>query len=231
MIYVMSDLHGCYEKYSKMLSLIELKGDDVLYILGDVVDRGQDGIKLLQDIMARKNVIILKGNHERNAEIILSQMMQPEPSEESLPGKRLKKQLNFWLSDGGQPTLDNFMMLSEKEKKEVLAYLKAMPFCKKVEVNGCNYFLSHTIPELECMPEKPELCLGRDLVYGEPDYEEVYFEDITLVTGHTPTELIDKNFKGKIWKGNNHIAVDCGAVFGNPLGCICLDTMEEFYVE
>ena len=43
-------------------------------------------------------------------------------------------------------------------------------------------------------------------------------------------ELIDENFSGKIWKRNNHIAVDCGAGFGKPLGCICLDTMEEFYV-
>lgn len=29
---------------------------------------------------------------------------------------------------------------------------------------------------------------------------------------------------------NRHIALDCGAVFGNTLGCICLDTGEEFYV-
>jgi serine/threonine protein phosphatase 1 len=81
------------------------------------------------------------------------------------------------------------------------------------------------------MPRNPELCTGRDLVWGEPDYEKEYYKDIILVTGHTPTVLIDKNSMGKIWKGNNHIAVDCGAVFGNPLGCICLDTMEEFYVD
>ena len=35
----------------------------------------------------------------------------------------------------------------------------------------------------------------------------------------------------RIYKKNNHIAIDCGAVYGNRLGCICLDTMEEFYVE
>ena len=52
-----------------------------------------------------------------------------------------------------------------------------------------------------------------------------------IVTGHTPTGFIDPEYTGQIWKGNNHIAIDCGAVFGNPLGCICLDTMEEIYVE
>ena len=57
------------------------------------------------------------------------------------------------------------------------------------------------------------------------------FPDKIIVTGHTPTGFIDPKFKGKIWHKNNHIAIDCGAVFGNPLGCICLDTLEEFYVE
>ena len=40
----------------------------------------------------------------------------------------------------------------------------------------------------------------------------------------------DPEFKGRIYKKNNHIAVDCGAVFGFPLACIRLDDMKEFYV-
>ncbi len=36
---------------------------------------------------------------------------------------------------------------------------------------------------------------------------------------------------GEIYKCDNHIAMDCGAVFDKPLGCICLDTLEEYYVE
>ena len=42
MIYVMSDIHGCYEKYRQMLDLIRFCEEDTLYILGDVVDRGPD---------------------------------------------------------------------------------------------------------------------------------------------------------------------------------------------
>ena len=38
MIYVMSDLHGCYDKYERMLKKISFSKDDILYILGDVVD-------------------------------------------------------------------------------------------------------------------------------------------------------------------------------------------------
>ena len=50
MIYVMSDLHGCYDKYIAMLEKINLKYDDTLYILGDVIDRGPDRVKILLDI-------------------------------------------------------------------------------------------------------------------------------------------------------------------------------------
>lgn len=68
----------------------------------------------------------------------------------------------------------------------------------------------------------------QEFIIGEPEYEKEYFSDKIIVTGHTPTGFIDPKFKGKIWHKNNHIAIDCGAVFGNPLGCICLDTLEEF---
>ena len=36
--YVMSDLHGCYEEFIKMLELIDFSDKDELYILGDVIE-------------------------------------------------------------------------------------------------------------------------------------------------------------------------------------------------
>jgi len=228
MIYAMSDLHGCFEKYSKMLLMIDLKENDTLYILGDIVDRGADGIKIILDLVTRKNVIALQGNHDNKAELMLNRLME---SEEATVKIKIDKQFAFWISDGGLPTYESFLRLERQEKLMVLNYLRKMPFSKMLIIDGKKYFLSHTVPEKEYMPENPEQCRRKALILGEPDYEETYFKDITLVTGHTPTILIDKHFQGKIWRGNNHIAIDCGAAFGNNLGCICLDTGEEFYVE
>ena len=56
MNYVVSDIHGYYDKYTSLLSFIRFSDNDKLYILGDVIDRGPDGLKLLQDIMERPNV-------------------------------------------------------------------------------------------------------------------------------------------------------------------------------
>lgn len=63
------------------------------------------------------------------------------------------------------------------------------------------------------------------------------------MTGHTPTrvayvtergvlleELSSDEYQDMIFKKNNHIAIDCGSSFGEKLGCICLDTLEEYYV-
>ena len=69
-IYVCSDLHGQYDIYKTILG--QLKKDDKLYILGDVIDRGPGGIKILQDIMQHKDQIeFFAGNHELMIDTII----------------------------------------------------------------------------------------------------------------------------------------------------------------
>ena len=47
--YVMSDIHGEAARFYAMLEKIALGPEDRLIILGDVVDRGPDGVRLLGD--------------------------------------------------------------------------------------------------------------------------------------------------------------------------------------
>ena len=64
MHYVMSDLHGRYDLFLRMLEKISFSACDTLYLLGDLIDRGPDGIQLIRDMMKRPNVIPFLGNHE-----------------------------------------------------------------------------------------------------------------------------------------------------------------------
>ena len=64
-VYVMSDIHGNYDKFHKMLDKINFSENDKLIILGDIIDRGPDGIKLILEISAMDNVKYLGGNHEK----------------------------------------------------------------------------------------------------------------------------------------------------------------------
>lgn len=54
LIYGMSDLHGRYDKYLQMLEKIGFGDGDTLYILGDVIDRGEGVVDILKDMMERK---------------------------------------------------------------------------------------------------------------------------------------------------------------------------------
>ena len=225
-MYVMSDLHGCYDKYLKMLEKIGFSESDKLYILGDVIDRGPDGIKILLDLTERVNVIFLRGNHEDTALIVLSHLFSEKSK---LTDKQLTDIVKLWCMDGGETTLKQFLVCSEKERERAMAALKYSQIYDEVEVAGKKYFLSHTVPGKEAM-NNFDKCKIEDFLWGEPEYDKEYFPDKVFITGHTPTSFIDSACKGKIYKANNHIAVDCGAVFGCPLGCIRLDDMQEFYI-
>ena len=97
----------------------------------------------------------------------------------------------------------------------------------------CDYTLKINAHKhkMEKNIQKQIVLMWQEFIVGEPEYEKIYCLDKIIVTGHTPTGLIDKDYSGRIYKNNNHIAIDCGAVFDKPLGCIRLDDLEEFYVE
>lgn len=227
MIYAMSDLHGCYDKFIKMLEKIDFKEDDTLYILGDVIDRGPDGIKLLLDIYGRKNVVALRGNHDYLCYYLLWNI---NSGSEKVRDAAFINKCRNWFLDGGEPTYTVYKGLNIEDKKRVLNCLYSMPIYEEIEVGGRKFFLSHTVPEKHRMLHFDSL-LWQEFIIGEPEYEKEYYPDKFIVTGHTPTSFIDPASRGRIWKKNNHIAIDCGAVFGNSLGCLCLDTLKEFYVE
>ena len=224
MTYVISDIHGCYDKYIKMLELIDLSDNDTLYVLGDVIDRGPDGIRILFDMMKRKNVIPIIGNHES---MVLGVM---RISSNGLTDVTFKKSYITWMYNGGEPTLKAFMLLDMEKRREIRNYIDSFMIYATVTVGGRNFHLSHTLPEYALERDIHDVTY-LEFIWGEPDYEKVYDENTLFVTGHTPTSFIDPAYDGKIYIKNNHIAVDCGAVFDNGrLGCIRLDDLKEFYI-
>jgi len=64
--YAISDIHGMYGSYMEVIKY--LKEEDTLHIIGDAIDRGKNGIAILQDIISRQQnkgkVIFFLGNHE-----------------------------------------------------------------------------------------------------------------------------------------------------------------------
>lgn len=235
MTYVISDIHGCYDKYIQILELIDFKDSDTLFILGDVIDRGAEPIKILLDMMPRPNVFPILGNHEEVAIDFLSKLLveiTDENHAEHIDGDFLMG-LPLWFADGGVTTLDGFKKLPNEERAWVYEYLQEFSLYEIVTVNDKKFILTHSgLPEgadLKKLESENEY-KSFDFALATTEYSMQYFDDgVFLVTGHVPTFHIDPAYKGKIYRANNNIAIDTGAVFGEPLACLCLDTDEEFY--
>ncbi len=131
-IYVCSDIHGMYDLYCRMLETVQFGENDRLYILGDMIDRGPDGIKILLDVMQRDNVTCLLGNHEHMMWHYLNQH-----------GDVLGK---AWLSknNGGRQTLKSYSLLSDIDRRNIRGFLNELYLQVELTVGGKKFLLSHS---------------------------------------------------------------------------------------
>ena len=184
MIYVMSDIHGCYEEYLEALRIIDFKDDDQLYVLGDMVDRGKEPIKLLMDMMSRHNVFPLLGNHEYMALSVLRKLcveITEDNVDNHLNEEDIMSYMN-WMENGGNTTIEQFKKLSKEEQEDILEYLEECMLIEEVEVNQNTYVLVHA--GLVPFDEKKDIFDYQlnELIFQSPNYEKQYFKDKYLVT-------------------------------------------------
>ena len=230
--YVISDIHGEYQKFIQLLNKINLTPDDTLYILGDMIDRGRESMKVLFKLMSMPNVVPIAGNHEYMALRCLHLVNQELTDDfiDSLDSAKMERFLE-WISNGGKETLNDFSKLSPEQRSMVLDYLETFELYCEVVVENKHYILVHA--GLDNFQENRPLDSYdlSELVFIPADYTKEYFPDKYLITGHTPTVAIPDNPRpGYIFRNKNHIAIDCGAYFTHRLAAFCLDTEEEFYV-
>lgn len=230
--YVISDIHGEYDKFMELLEKIDLREEDTLYVLGDVLDRGPHPIKIIQKLMEMANAVCLVGNHEQMAIECLDFLMM-EITEESISGLDEKMLLNYssWQENGGNTTIKEFRKLDMDEKQDVIEFIKDFDLYEELSVNGQEYLLVHSgLGNFSPDKDIEDYSLW-DITWERADYDIQYFPDKYVVTGHTPTQEISGNPNpGYIYRHNNHIAIDCGAFIpGGRLAAICLDTGEEYY--
>lgn len=227
--FVMSDIHGCYREYRRLLQIIRFREEDMLYVIGDYVDKGDAPMELLKDMMARPNVVPLMGNHDLEALVILRRLNEVRAHGEE-PDSAFAESVKDWLMDGGQPTLNGFLELAFEERQGILAYLETFFPYLEIEAGGKQYLLVHGGLEPFVPEQKIEDYDILQLLLSRPDYEKRYFQDRYTVTGHTPTPVAQKGNRGAVIRKNNHLAIDCGCVYGYRLAAVCLETGREYYV-
>lgn len=232
MIYVIGDVHGKCEQLKDLIKKMKLRPEDELYILGDIIDRGPDSVKALRFLMSLPNCHCIAGNHEvmllENMKFLMNEITDDFLNHLSEQNMEL---LVNWINNGASGTISEFSKLSKEEMKDLLEFVGDFEAYAELEVNGQKYLLVHA--GLGNFAEDKELYdyAIEELVWTRADYEAPYYQDVIVVTDHTPTQKILNNPRpGYIFRGNNHIAMDCGACYPHGrLAGICLETGEEFY--
>lgn len=231
MIYVMSDIHGNKERFHSVMKQINLQPNDTLYVLGDVIDRHEDGIEILEEIMCTPNIKMLLGNHEYMMLNVFS-----------------SKHYNYWswyrelwYRNSGEVTDKKFLMLNKEKRKEIISFLEKLPINIDIVVNDKRYKLVHACP-LEMYNELPHSY--KDIVEFAVWYriqKDLRLDSTIVVFGHTTTNHYNtiNPIEVKpmtIYKSDNLIGIDCGSGYPEVfkegrLACLRLDDMKEFYSE
>ena len=214
----MSDIHGEIDRFHSMLQLIDLKEEDTLYVIGDVIDRHPGGVDILLEIMQARNIVMLLGNHE--------DMCLKTLGEDNQVGAK-----SLWQSNGGSSTYREMAYhMTSVGRNQILQFLKKCPIELDVEAGGRAYHLVHGWP-------------GKttdDKIWGRPlDFiPSTLPKNATAIIGHPPTIYLDADDGAspfKIFHSNSQrfIDIDCGC--GNKterrrLSCLRLDDLKEYYV-
>lgn len=242
MTYVISDIHGQMRRFKSVMNQINLQPNDTLYVLGDVIDRNPDGIRILRQLMAMPNVEMLLGNHEY---MMLDALFYPHDDYEFGWQFKQERRVNLWYQNGGHVTHEYLKHIRKSTRAEIFDYLDKLPINKEITVGGKRYILAHAAPAK---------IFERQSAFKRYDNEKMFALwhrfwgsekfpcEETVVFGHTATYHYQFDCSPmKIWYGEGLIGIDCGASYPEGedpwsgrrgcLACLRLDDMKEFYSE
>ena len=231
MIYVTSDLHGCHPTvFRQLLDRADFGEDDFLFVLGDVIDRGEYGAELLLWLTEQPNVQLILGNHEAMLLRCAFLFKEAESAEELTPEDM--EELALWRSNGADPTLEAFRQLLHTKPdvmEGILDYLNDAPLYDYVNVNGRQFILVHAGLGNFSADKPFHRYEPEELLWERPGLDTRYFAEATVIFGHTPTYHYGEAYRGKAVKTDTWICIDTGAASGNKPMLLRLDDMAEFY--
>lgn len=226
MKYVVSDVHGEYDLFRELLIKIKFTESDMLYICGDIIDKGESSIRLLKFIRTFPNIKCILGNHEYAFLKYYSSLLEESPDDfDSLldklqnyfPGEEERlvwedidwieslpsyiEEDNFICVHAGIP-IDNMQMLSPLETvstEELVFDRKFKNLDVKHKSPKCVFF-GHTQTDCVC---------GESKILGY------------LRNPSQKASTINDFFK---------IHLDTGSWSKGVLGCFCIDTLKAFYI-
>ena len=232
--FVLSDIHGCYSQLEQLLAYWDK--EMTLYILGDLIDRGEDSLKVVQAVMKLKEeygdrVVVLKGNHE---DLLLRFL--DDPVDYSY----------LYFINGGNKAVYDFTRDDDLISKDVVdiadlvrgVAMKEIEFLRNLplyaEFGDVIFVHAGVNMQLDDWRKTNE----EDFFWTREMVSQKNMIEKTIVFGHTPTQALHQNGENHdIWisEENKYIGIDGGCVFGGQLNGIVItgqgEIVARYYVK
>lgn len=225
MRYVMSDIHGEYGLFMRLMEKIGFCSGDELYVCGDMVDKGSQSIKLLKQLFSMPNAVCILGNHEYAFLQYCNAVMRSSPNAFEEAAEQLR---SYFPSPDGKlldgHTLKRLMALpAYYECADFICVHAGLPVSRTGEVTP---------------PQKANtVFMVNDRNFNSPKLLPDTAKCVFF--GHTPTRYINNADKIIAYSRGGAVGgiadlikvhLDTGVYLSGVLGCFCVDNLREFYV-
>lgn len=221
MTYFISDIHGEYDLFCRLLDKINFSDSDTLMILGDMIDKGNGSIRVLNKVCSMNNAISILGNHEYDFLKLYWAKMRNATSDFD---KVLSELQAYFPNDREPLTWD------------LLDFLESLP----TYITNEKYIAVHAgVPLERDGTIKPlDQAFTEQFVYDRnfKNPTTVVNDKRTVLYGHTPTSYL--NGTGEIilyprsdGNGYSRVHLDTGVYLTGIMGCFCFESGQCFYVK
>lgn len=228
MLYFISDIHGHYDLFIKLLDKINFSSFDEMIILGDIMDKGPNSIKMIKFVRNHKNIKMIMGNHEYYFLEKYHSLMK-----------------NFKEGDDINNVLKELQKYFPDEKEfldwDDIDFLDSLPYYLETK----DYLCVHAGVQVDTKNNVIDLeKVDANYFLFDRNLKETTINinyNKTILFGHTPCVYQNKTSKfiktKKMNVSNPHkiqdyskIQLDTGVYLTNKLGVLRLQDMEEIYI-
>ena len=230
MTYFVSDIHGEYDLFLNLLDKIRFSECDTMYVLGDIIDKGSNSIKLVDFIRRQPNMRAILGNHEYVFLKYYYGLLRSVKTENDVD-EVFRKLQNYFPEE------------KEKISWEAVEFIENLPFYIEDDDFICVHAGVETDENGIILPIKSQI--PEVMVYSRNFKEKSFYlssKNKTVLFGHTPCSY--ENDSGEFIKTPKlgtatpqrladyaKIQLDCGVFLTGIIGALRLEDMQEFYVE
>lgn len=218
---IIGDIHGCLNELIVLINKLNLKKNDTIYFIGDLIDRGEDSagvIKYIYELSKKYKVVLILGNHdEKFLRYIKKNKKIINQEYEFILKKIEKKHIDFYeksyynyfipeknillvhagINDDIKLSLNENIPFNPNEKKSKYSILNLV---RQIDEKGKMKFF--------------DINVGIESKFWNTNYQGEYGK---IIYGHTPI------IQNKPVYFQNSICIDNGCVFGGWLSALLID--------